>query len=92
LNDEALEHSQQDFQKYFEKVVDAKLHFAPSPSECVDIALAKDTESQKLLADNCTTVPFSQPSITTLGPGTANPCSNRNLPRRRVARTFQSFS
>ncbi len=59
LNDEALEDSKKQFLTYFEKVVDISLKFAPSPQECVDIALPTDTEIGRLLADNCVTLGIS---------------------------------
>ena len=39
LNDEALEEDKKDFDAYYEKVVDTSLSFAPTPTECAQIAL-----------------------------------------------------
>jgi hypothetical protein len=50
LNDEALEADKKDFDTYYEKVVDSTLKFAPSPAECVAIALPGESEREKLLA------------------------------------------
>lgn len=58
LNDEALE-DEAEFRKYYEKVVDTSLTFAPSPEECARIALSDDTKSRKLLAENCVTLGIS---------------------------------
>ena len=59
LNDEALEEGQKHFLTYFEKVVDTSLKFAPSPQECVDIALPADTEVSRMLAENCVALGIS---------------------------------
>jgi hypothetical protein len=53
LNDDALEEDEGDFRKYLEKVVDTSLEFEPTPEECARIALAADTKTGKLLAENC---------------------------------------
>ena len=53
LNDEALEDEQEDFRRYFEKAVDTTLNFAPSAAECAHIALAPDTKTGKMLAEDC---------------------------------------
>lgn len=52
LNDEALE-DETEFRKYYEKVVDTSLKFAPSSEECARIALSDVTKAGKLLAENC---------------------------------------
>ena len=53
LNDEALEEDQVDFRRYLEKVVDTSLRFAPSPAECVRIALTRKGEVDKALGEYC---------------------------------------
>jgi hypothetical protein len=53
LNDGALEDDQEDFRRYFEKTVDTTLKFAPSAVECARIALATDTQTGKMLAEDC---------------------------------------
>jgi hypothetical protein len=53
LNDEAMHESKADFQVYFEKVVDTSLAFAPSASESAEIALAADSRTDQLIAENC---------------------------------------
>jgi hypothetical protein len=59
LNDEALERDKKDFDIYLEKVVDTSFKFAPSAQECARIALATDTKTNKLLAENCVTLGIS---------------------------------
>ncbi len=61
LNDEALEQGvdKADFDVYLEKVVDTSLKFEPSAAECAAIALTADTETNKLLAENCVTLGIS---------------------------------
>jgi len=59
LNDEALDQDKKDFQMYLEKVVDTSFKFVPSAQECARIALATDTETNKLLAENCVTLGIS---------------------------------
>jgi hypothetical protein len=59
LNDEALESDKEDFQRYYEKVVDTSLKFAPSPQECARIALAGNSKTEKLLADSCVNLGIS---------------------------------
>lgn len=59
LNDEALEENKEEFLKYFEKVVDTSLKFAPSAEECARIALNPDVETNQLLAANCITLGIS---------------------------------
>src|ERR1035437_6413069 len=51
LNDEALEGDKKDFNTYYEKVVDSTLTFAPSAAECVTIALAGESERDKMLEE-----------------------------------------
>jgi hypothetical protein len=53
LNDDALDGDEPDFRKYLEKVVDTSLKFEPSPEECVRIAVATETRTGKMLAENC---------------------------------------
>jgi len=53
LNDGALETEGGDFRKYFEKVVDTSLKFAPSAEESVRIAVENTTLGEKLLAEYC---------------------------------------
>lgn len=53
LNDEALEEDEDEFHKYYEKVVDTSLKFAPTAAECARIALAADTPSVQTLAESC---------------------------------------
>jgi hypothetical protein len=59
LNDEALERDKAEFLKYYEKVVDISLKFAPSPVECVRIALAGNTLLEKLLTEDCVVLGIS---------------------------------
>jgi hypothetical protein len=59
LNDEELEHGEEEFRKYLERVVDATLKFVPSPAECTHIALSGHTETDKWLAENCVTLGIS---------------------------------
>lgn len=59
LNDEALEREKSEFLKYYEKVVDASLKFAPSPVECARIALAGNTQLEKLLTEDCVVLGIS---------------------------------
>jgi len=59
LNDEALEKDKLDFDRYFEKVVDSSLKFAPTASESANIALALDTTIGKMLAAYCVTLGIS---------------------------------
>ncbi|MBB3147345.1 hypothetical protein FHS21_003765 [Phyllobacterium trifolii] len=54
LNDEALAESDRaKFDSYLEKVVDVSLHFAPSPDECVAIALPNDDPISKRVGELC---------------------------------------
>ncbi len=53
LNDEALDQDKQDFDRYYEKVVDKSLKFAPTPDNCVSIALTDHVGTNKFLADDC---------------------------------------
>jgi hypothetical protein len=53
LNDEALEADKAEFETYYEKVVDSTLRFAPTATECADIALAGKTKTDRLLRENC---------------------------------------
>jgi hypothetical protein len=53
LNADALEDDQEEFRKYYEKVVDISLNFAPSPAECASIGIHADTSGTKLLVDDC---------------------------------------
>jgi hypothetical protein len=59
LIDEALENDRAEFEKYLEKVIDASLKFAPSPAECVDIALPTGTETGALIRESCLTLGIS---------------------------------
>jgi hypothetical protein len=59
LNDEALENDRAEFEKYLEKVIDASLKFAPSPAECVGIALPAGTETGVLIKESCLTLGIS---------------------------------
>jgi hypothetical protein len=56
LNDEALGKDEDEFRKYYEKVVDISLKFDPSPQESARIALTGDAKGVKLLAENCVTL------------------------------------
>jgi hypothetical protein len=47
------------FDIFLEKVVDVRLAFAPSPQECVSIALAPDTPAIRQLAENCVALGIS---------------------------------
>jgi hypothetical protein len=53
LNADALEDDQQEFRKYYEKVVDTSLNFSPSAAECANIAFHADTSATKQLVDCC---------------------------------------
>ncbi len=54
LNDDALsDEDKPDFEKYFEKVVDAKIEFAPTPKESVEIALQGEGNLQTCLRAAC---------------------------------------
>jgi hypothetical protein len=54
LNDGELSTADRDdFDKFNEKVIDASLEFAPSPSECVTIALTERTPIHEQLAIGC---------------------------------------
>jgi hypothetical protein len=53
LNDEALEGDKSEYLKYYEKVVDASLKFEPSPKECAQIALPGNTQTERLLSEDC---------------------------------------
>jgi hypothetical protein len=53
LNDEALEGEREQFDKYFEKVIDTFLKFAPTASESVRIAVDHSTKANKPLGDDC---------------------------------------
>lgn len=59
LNDEALEEEKEDFQRYFEKVVDACLVFAPSAEDCARIALVSNSRIGRLLAQRCVALGIS---------------------------------
>jgi hypothetical protein len=63
LNDEALEEDKDEFQRYLEKVVDTSLKIAPSAQECVRIAIAKDGETAKLLAEKCVALGIANISL-----------------------------
>jgi hypothetical protein len=57
LNDDAFDNDDEKvFRKYHEKVIDTSLTFAPSPQECVAIAISQDTNAGKLLAQNVVTL------------------------------------
>ena len=64
LNDEALEEDKTDFETYYEKVVDTTLTFAPTASECTEIALAQSSPPLKFLRDACTALGI--PNIRTI--------------------------
>ena len=53
LNADALEDDQQEFRKYYEKVVDTSLNFSPSAAECASIAFQSDTAATRLLGEYC---------------------------------------
>ena len=59
LNDNAEDKEKDQFKKYFEKVIDKYLRFAPTSSECVRIALSGDTETDRYLSQCCTTLGIS---------------------------------
>lgn len=52
-NDDAADKDKAEFQKYHEKVVDASIRFSPTAQECVEIALAGDSEVIAQLKENC---------------------------------------
>ena len=55
LNDGALEDdARQEFWKYFEKVIDVSIEFAPTPTECAAIALTGASNIDAQLRGNCT--------------------------------------
>ena len=54
LNDDALEEHRAEFNKYFEKVVDSTLRFAPTAAENAKIA----TATKARLADVCQDAPL----------------------------------
>jgi hypothetical protein len=51
-NDDAPDKDQEEFRRYYEKVVDVSLRFAPSAQECARIALPGNRLTDKLLAEN----------------------------------------
>src|SRR5579859_1160377 len=54
LNDEALDaEKSEDFRRYFEKVIDTHLRFAPTPEESARIALDVAHETGKLIGECC---------------------------------------
>lgn len=54
LNDDALQREDKEkFKTYLEKVIDITLHFDPSPTESIAIALSRDDEASKLVHDKC---------------------------------------
>ena len=56
LNDEKLSDDTEDFRLYFEKIVDISLKFAPTPAECVQIALTTADAKDRVLAESCVTL------------------------------------
>lgn len=53
LNSDALDGDKEEFRRYYEKVVDISLNFAPTSAECAAIALDSNTKTTKWLADDC---------------------------------------
>jgi hypothetical protein len=53
LNADALGGDKKDFDKYFEKVIDALLVFAPTAAEATEIALKGNDKETDLLRQNC---------------------------------------
>ncbi len=53
LNSDALDADKEEFQKYYEKVVDVSLDFAPTPAECAAIAFEASSEAANWLRENC---------------------------------------
>ena len=54
LNDEALpKEGKEEFQKYFEKVIDESVEFSPSPKECAEIAIRGASNFDQQLRKNC---------------------------------------
>lgn len=53
LNSDALDADEDEFRRYYEKVVDISLDFAPTPAECAAIAFEGNTKAVKWLAENC---------------------------------------
>lgn len=53
LNADALEEDKAEFDKYFEKVIDARLIFDPTAAEATGIALSKRDQISELLRANC---------------------------------------
>jgi hypothetical protein len=52
LNDEELAEKRREFDRYFEKVIDARLNFAPSAKEAARIALTANTAACKMLSES----------------------------------------
>jgi len=53
LNEDALSDVERvEFRRYFEKVVDIPIEFAPSPTECADIAIRDTDLTSRLIRDN----------------------------------------
>jgi hypothetical protein len=59
LNDDALGADREEFRRYYEKVVDVSLKYAPSPAECADIALSHNCKASSLLASDCVALGIS---------------------------------
>jgi hypothetical protein len=59
LNDEALESEKEQFRLYFEKVVDIKLAFSPSPGEAVSIALPDSDTLDDYIRKRCVALGIS---------------------------------
>jgi hypothetical protein len=59
LNEGALDPTDGDFSKYFEKVVDISLRFEPSAQESVSVALQGDGKETHILRESCITLGIS---------------------------------
>lgn len=59
LNDDAVEKDKAEFRKYYEKVIDTSLKFAPSAVECAQIAVPGDTQTEKILREDCVALGIS---------------------------------
>src|SRR6185437_3617000 len=54
LNDEALDDEKnEEFRRYFEKVIDTHLKFSPTPKECTHIAVDVNSELGRSIAESC---------------------------------------
>jgi hypothetical protein len=59
LNEEALADDKADFDRYFEKVIDAQLIFSPTATEAAQIALARRDTVTELIRKYCVSLNIS---------------------------------